>query len=222
MSTRCSSRPGARACWSTTSGSASATPTAWPRPRPTNPADAVVAEIVAAGGEAVVEPRQRRHPRRRSGHRRRRVRRVRRRRRRGQQRGAGPHGAVRGAHRSPARRGDRHAASGCAQREPSGVGGDGRAGWRPLRERVVRRRLRRRARRCGVRHGQDGRDRSHAGDGVRRQRRRDRGQRDRAVREDSSRAPASGRSRPAQSSTSGCIHGSSRRSSGGSRTRRAR
>ena len=57
---------------------------------------------------------------------------------------------------------------------------DGRARRRPVRERVVGRRVRWRARRRGVRHGEDGRDRPHPGHGVGGPGRRHRRQRDRA------------------------------------------
>ena len=103
-----------------------------------------------------------------------------------------------------------------------GVGGHGRTGRRSVRQRVVGCRVRRGPRRRGLRHGQDGGDRPHARDGVGGSRRRHRRQRDHAVRQD----PAGHRLRsvPGQRGARGVVvtRGWSRRSSGGWPTKRAR
>ena len=52
--------------------------------------------------------------------------------------------------------------------EPTRVGGHGREGRWSVRQRVVRGRIRGRARRRGLRHGQDGRHRSDPRHGLRR------------------------------------------------------
>ena len=148
------------------------------------PADEVVAEIVAAGGVAVANRDTVATPEGGQAIVAGRGRGLRHRRRRGQQRRPGAHGAVRRAHRGTARRGDRHAAARRTQREPAGVGDDGGSGWWPIRERLLRCCVRRCARRRGLRHGEDGRDRTHPGHGVGGSRRGHRRQRDRALRQD--------------------------------------
>ena len=82
--------------------------------------------------------------------------------------------------------------------------------------------LRRVPRQLRLLHGQGRRDRAHPGDGRRGCRGRDRGQRDRPLRQDPARHAASGRSPGARSWPSGSTPARSRRRSPGWRTRRAR
>ena len=118
---------------------------------------------------------------------------------------------------------DRHPAAGHAQRQPAGVADHGRAGRRPVRQRVLRRRLRRlRATAASTRWprpASSGSPSPWPTEGAAGRHRRQRG---RALRQDPARAPGSGRSRGATSSPTGCTRRRWPRSWRGWPTRAAR